>query len=368
MAAVVAISMSWDPPFARALARRISVHFPQLLEGHRTGPELLVVGCSLLVAVFAAVGVHEVGHVVGGLGAGFRFHSLAIGPLKLDRRFRVSLHRGGLAWSGGWVGMFPVARDHLLLRTLVLVAAGPVSSLLCGCVLLVLPFSRGPASELFIASSLLGGMIELLPIRSRGVAFDGWRIWRLLRNRVWRDRSLALAALTADLLEGVPPEALSAGELAKAVALRDESIETVTAHAIAYSAAFHQRRHDEAGQMLETCLAYSSHAPPAMREALMSDAAVFQARRRGSGEAAQQWLAAMPAATGRPWLRLRVEAAILEARGEVEAASRKLDEYEAAILALALPSEAQRDMLLLSLRRWQAELRSARGGPPVCKV
>ena len=71
---------------------------------------------------------------------------------------------------------------------------------------------------------------------------------------------------------------MSADDLAKAVGVQDESIDTVTAHAIAYSAAFHQRKDDEAGQMLETSLMYSRHAVPAMRQALMSDAAVFQAR------------------------------------------------------------------------------------------
>lgn len=354
--AISAILKAWDPPFARSLRLWISMHFAQMFEGHRTGAELFLVGCSVVVAGFAVVVVHEAGHVLGGLAAGFRFHSMAIGPIKLDRSFRVSRHRGSLAWSGGWVGMFPVKRDHLRLRALVLVLAGPVSSLLWGCAVFLLPFSKGPASAVFILGSILGGLIELLPIRSRAVAFDGWRILRLLRNREWSDRWLALMTLSADLQDGVLPEALPAHDLAKAVAVRDDSIDTVSAHAIAYSAAFHQHKDTEAGQMLETCLRYSSHAAPALREALMSDAAVFQARRRKRVDLAEQWLAVMPASM--PWLRTRVEAAILEGRGDVEAASRKLDHYEDTILSLPLPSEVQRDMLLRAARRWKSELRS----------
>src|SRR5262245_5217085 len=80
--------------------------------------------------------------------------------------------------------------------------------------------------------------------------------------------------------DGVLPESLSADFLAKATAVRDDSADTVTAHAITFAAAFHQHKDGEAAQRLETCLAYASRATPTVREALMSDAAVFQARRR----------------------------------------------------------------------------------------
>lgn len=52
--------------------------------------------------------------------------------------------------------------------------------------------------------------------------------------------------LSAELREGVMPEAMSPAYLAKAVALRDKSPDTVAAHALAYSTAFHQRKDDEA--------------------------------------------------------------------------------------------------------------------------
>src|SRR5262245_65853691 len=82
--------------------------------------------------------------------------------------------------------------------------------------------------------------------------------------------------LIADARVGVLPESMPAALLAVAPAVRDDSADTVTAHAFAYSAAFHQHRDDEAAQRLETCLAHSGHAPPVVREALMSDATVFQ--------------------------------------------------------------------------------------------
>ena len=112
----------------------------------------------------------------------------------------------------------------------------------------------------------------------------------------------------------------------------------------------------EAGQRLETCLAYSSHATPVLREAMMSDAAVFQARRRKRADLAEQWLAEIPVTTQHAWIRSRAEAAILEAKGDVAGAMNKLAETETA------PSR--------SPRTHSAKHSSAccRGGRPTCAV
>ena len=108
--------------------------------------------------------------------------------------------------------------------------------------------------------------------------------------------------------------------------------------------------------MLETCLQHAGHAAPAMRQGLMSEAAVFQARRRKRLDLAAAWLAALPAATELPWQRTRAEAAVLEARGDLKGASSKLDAYEAMLRSFPLASEAQRATLLFIVRRWKSEL------------
>jgi hypothetical protein len=170
-----------------------------------------------------------------------------------------------------------------------------------------------------------------------------------------------LLRLGADLADGVPPESLAGDYLSKAIAVHDHSADTVAAHAIAYSVAFHRHQDMEAGYLLETCLRFSSSVAPAVRDALMSEAAAFQARRRKRPDLAEQWLAEMPATTPLPWLRSRAEAAVLEAYGDIEGAVRKLDEYEKAIRAM--PDEMQREMLLRGLRRWRSELPGAAATP-----
>src|SRR4029450_13685277 len=93
--------------------------------------------------------------------------------------------------------------------------------------------------------------------------------------------------------------------------------------ALASSAASHRHEDDEAAERLETCLAHSGHAAPVVREALMSDAAVFQARRRKRADLAAQWLAEIPVKTQNPWLRSRAEAAILESNGGAGALGKR---------------------------------------------
>ena len=234
--------------------------------------------------------------------------------------------------------------------------AGPAASILSGCAVLLLP-TKGSAAWLFAIGSLIGGLADLVPWRTPTVVSDGARIWMLLKRRARGERWLALLRLGADVADGVPPESLPADYLSKAIAVCDRSADTVTAHAIAYSAAFHQHRDLEAGHLLETCLKFSNSPAPGFREALMSDAAVFQARRRKRADLAEEWLAKIPANTPQSWLRSRAEAAVLEAHGDFEGADRKLDECEKAIRAL--PNATQREVLLRGLRRWRSELPGA---------
>jgi hypothetical protein len=351
--AITAAAKFWLPLSIPFLRQQLRAKFPELLPDHWTVGAMVSLGLMAILVAFAAVAVHELGHVLGGLCAGFRFNSLRIGPLLIHRGFRISQYRGWGAWLGGAAQMIPGASGELDSRALVLVCAGPAASILSGSAALFLP-ARGLATGLFAVASVIGGLADLVPWRTSSVVSDGARIWMLLTRRAQGERWLALLRLGADLTEGVPPESLPADYLSKAIAVCDHSADTVIAHSIAYSAAFHQHQDVEAGKLLETCLRFSSSVAPAVRAALMSDAAVFQARRRKRPDLAEQWLIEMPATTPQLWLRSRAEAAVFEAHGDFEGTVRKLDECEKAIRAL--PSATQREVLLRGLRRWRSEL------------
>jgi hypothetical protein len=311
-------------------------------------------GVSALVAFYMMLAIHELGHVVAGLCLGFRLRSLRIGPVLFKRPFRMSLYRGPGAVVNGVAELYPVATDKLAWRGVAMVMGGPVANVLSALVVLILPVPITVFSALFIAFSIANGVNDLFPFQSRLGVSDGRRIWMLLRQPKRGERWLALLHLGGELTDGVLPEALSADFLAKAIAVRDDSVDTVTAHAIAFASAFHQHQDGDAAHHLETCLAYCSHATPLVREALMSEAAVFQARRRKRADLADQWLAGIPVRTQNQWLRSRAEAAILEAKGDITGAMNKLAEVEAAILTF--PKNAQRETLLRLLQRWKSEL------------
>jgi len=312
-------------------------------------------GVSALAAFYLMLAIHELGHVAVGLCVGFRLRSLRFGPLLFSRPLRLSLYRGPGAVVNGVAELIPVETDKLSWRGVAMVLGGPVANILTAMVVLLLPFPITAFSGFFIAFSIANGVNDLFPFESRLGVSDGRRIWMLLRQPERGERWLALLHLWGELTDGVLPEAMSPDFLAKAMAVRDDSADTVAAHAIAYFAAFHQHKDSEAAQRLETCLAYSGRGTPVLREALMSDAAVFQGRRRKRTDLANQWLAGIPAKTQHHWLRSRAEAAILEAKGDIDGALGKLAEVEAAIRTL--PKNAQRDTSLRLLDRWKSDLR-----------
>lgn len=308
---------------------------------------------SALAAVLAVIAVHELGHLLGGLAVGFTYHSVRIGPFQFDKRFTLTLDRKAASLFTGMVLSVPVTTTDLARRGFAMVAAGPLANVLSGCLVYALPFSKGIFWSVFIFASIGTGLTELIPFRSA----IGWSDGKVLfSRRAWSERWLALIKLRVDFSNGTPPENLSPDFVEKVVAIRDSSVETVVSHSLAYAGAIQRNDLDRAAQMLEVCLAHVDVAPAQVREALISDAATFQAEKRRNPELARQWLESLRSTSTR-WLVLRVEASILEAEGNIEAAIGKLKECEAAA-AHALPEGYQRTWFLGMLQQWQARLSS----------
>lgn len=350
------VFLFWHPPFVRARVQWILAAMGAMAPYHWTAATAVLYIFSVLAATFTAVAIHELSHALVGVAVGFRFNSLRVGRVQFDRPFRISLYRGRGTGSGGWASLFPVKQDGLIWRAIAMLLAGPASNLACVCMLALLPYSKGMFPALFIYISLLLGVMNLVPFRGRAVVSDGGRILMLLRNHARGERWLAMLKLVEEMRTGVPQEKMTPEFIAKAVAIEDNSPDTVVAFALAYAAAFWQRKDDEAAKMLETCLRHCNLAAPSQRQGLMSDAAIFQAHRRKRIDLAEQWLADIPEKTEFPWLRPRGEMAILGARGDIAGALKKLDEVEK--MVLAVPNEAVREISLRGVRRWRVELQT----------
>jgi hypothetical protein len=356
---VIDLFLFWHPPFMSGIRRWILTTFAPMFADELTVTLLLWMSLAAFLGWLAAMAIHECGHALVGALMGFRFNSLRISRLEFHRSFRISLYRGRGTGAGGWAMMLPVKQDHLISRSVAMLFAGPGANLLSLGLVFLFPLSRGFFAASFAFWSFLFVLINLLPLRSRAMLSDGKRILMLLRNREQGERWLALITLSAELGRGLMPEALSPSFLAKAMAVRDDSPDTVTAHAIAYAKAFYEHDDNEAARVLEICLQYTGGTAPIMREALMSDAGVFQARKRKRVDLAEQWLADIPQKTELPWMRSRIEAAILEAKGDAKGALKKLFEIESTITRV--PDEARREITLRFHRRWIAELQTELG-------
>ncbi|QDK79507.1 M50 family metallopeptidase [Spirosoma sp. KCTC 42546] len=110
-----------------------------------TGWEDAVKLAGVLVAMWAALLVHELGHLVTGLALKFRFHIVVVGPLGIRRnpdtdRVEGYLNRDARLY-GGIAGPVPLEKGpHLRSKFAAIVAAGPIVSLFMGVVALWLGY------------------------------------------------------------------------------------------------------------------------------------------------------------------------------------------------------------------------------------
>lgn len=163
---------------------------------------LLAIG-TVIVVSFIMVAVHEVGHVAGGLAAGFRFRSIRVGPLQLDSPFRLSFGRGGGNPFAGVTMMIPVTTDRLVPRGKLLVLGGPGANILSGCCVLLLPAPMSLPSLLFVVQSIGNGLSDLLPYRCAHGVSDGAFLWALFRHPARAERWLAGMRLNRDVRDGI---------------------------------------------------------------------------------------------------------------------------------------------------------------------
>jgi hypothetical protein len=342
------------PPFEQAFFRWAGWNFKLLFGDDWAGVRIILTGFAIALVVLTAIATHECGHFLVGLAVGFRFRSLHVWRLQIDGKLQMSRYKPSEGEVYGGTLFFPKEMRNRPLSVACMTLAGPLANLLSGYLLFILPFDKSFISGSYILASFFFGLENLVPFRSGPIISDGMHLFTLLRDRAKYERRLSLAQILEDRLAGVEAESLSPELLASAIAVRDESLETLLAHLIAYAAARSQQKDEEAAQLLETSLQYSSYATSSLREALMADAAIFQAAKKKRVDLAEKWLAALPARLEVPYRRLMVEGSILEAQENYAGALQKVDEIEKTILSATEPARQQ--TTLKPFAKWRAEL------------
>jgi Peptidase family M50 len=205
------------------------------------GSQKLVLLAVGLLAILLVLLVHELGHLLGGHLVGFRAFLLIIGPFRFERSaagWSMRLNTS-LALSGGLAGSAPTDTRDLRRRTAIMVAAGPLASILLALIagfgaysfaltstIATAPFLNALTFFTLITIAVMSAgiaLVTLIPGRTSGFLTDGARLLRLLRGGPVAARDSALQAIGGSSLSGIRPRDWDPSLLHDACALEDGS-------------------------------------------------------------------------------------------------------------------------------------------------
>ncbi|HEX2188091.1 MAG TPA: hypothetical protein VHG51_04300 [Longimicrobiaceae bacterium] len=310
--------------------------------------EKVVAVAGLFVLLPLVIAAHEAGHLLGGRLAGFRALLFVVGPLRVERHgdgFRAGWNRSA-AIAGGLAVSVPEDTRDLRRRTALLVAGGPVTSLLAGAAALAmraplgldaLPRDAGFAAYLASMALLLGGVTSLgigaatlIPARTGGFYSDGARLLRLLRGGPDTGREVAILTLMALSMAGRRPREWDPALVAQAASLADGTPFDAVGRQLAHAGALDLGEVEEARRQLEAALELEEVLPPVARPGLLLQAAWFAAVHDGDAARARALFGRAGAGLMvPPHSRLLAEAAVLLAEGDAARAAGLLDRAEA---------------------------------------
>lgn len=336
---------------------------------------------SFLGAFYLTIAVHELGHVVAGLLVGFHFRFCTVGPLLIERRGgRIRLALGFHFLAGGLAGTFPVDARRLRRRMAVMIAAGPVTTLVFGLTAYGLVYGGGGGLALlnrigfwpfgvlfaFLGTSAIILVVSLVPHRPQGFSSDGAILWVLARGGPRMERYLALVVLNGMMLGlGRRPRDLDPDLIARSLVYRDGTAQDVAVSAIAYSNSFDLGDIEAAGRHLDAMVQGWHLYPPAFRPSIDVTAAFFTAAYRNDPATARVFLGRVGqgALLQEPHSRPAAEAAILLAEGMPDAACRKAEEALRLTERSLIPGGPQTD--IDAIRGLIARAEAALAGEPM---
>ncbi len=159
---------------------------------------------------FTALAIHEVGHAVFGVLAGFRLRLLGVGPIGLEsQESGLKLRRLPLRAWGPFATMRAESTERLESRLAWLLAGGPLTSLCVGIVCVGASLLPG-ASRWWLAVGVLNLCVAVASgqpfiATGAGVASDGRRVLDLWRDDPDARAAAALVALDGQAAAGTRP-------------------------------------------------------------------------------------------------------------------------------------------------------------------
>jgi hypothetical protein len=295
----------------------------------------LVLACA--AGAFLAIALHELGHVLAGLSQGFRFYLYVVGPLKVSRvadRIEFGWNKS-LQLAGGIAACVPVdaGQPDLAKRMAVMVAGGPLASLLIAAILFALGalFPSGGASRWFLGiTALMSAAIFLatiVPVRTSSFHSDGARLLMYWVRRDAMTRWARSAALGSLALSSIAPRDWPEFAVACDDAAMDASLDGIGIASLLYYRELDCGNLEGAAAYLDHFLAHREAYPEPFRPALCLEGAWFEGTVRKRPAEARAWLdQSNGGLIVEPHSRLRAEASVLLAEGRLPEARSKVDE------------------------------------------
>ncbi|GAC1372152.1 MAG: hypothetical protein NVSMB44_39810 [Ktedonobacteraceae bacterium] len=298
---------------------------------------LLWILLALGLILFAALLVHECGHLLSGRLIGFRFLLLIVGPLKVQRSqtgIQIGLNTS-LALAGGLAACAPTDENNLARKMLIMTAGGPVASLLLTLVAAASAFGAGfpnragLAGALLLLTAVVSGIltiVTLIPTHVGGFVSDGARIQMLRKGGAAVERWCAQGLLQLAIIEGQLPREWSVTLLNMVMIQPDDSPEYALGCSFGYYHALDSGDVQGAQRYLEQMLAARMNVPALIRGGFALEASYFEACYQRNAAQARVWLAQARGGIIDRCTRLRVESAVLLAEGEREQARKSINE------------------------------------------
>jgi hypothetical protein len=159
---------------------------------------------------------HESGHALVGMAVGMRLRAFIVWPFQwvFDHgKWRFQIQPGKIFNFGGAAALVPTNPKQQCSGYISMIAAGPLASLLVGCIAFLLA-RKVPGTEIewtwefFALVSTLGlvlFVVNLIPARPEALYTDGARIYQLLGGGAWADYHCAVSAASSGTVTPLRP-------------------------------------------------------------------------------------------------------------------------------------------------------------------
>jgi hypothetical protein len=340
------LDLEKDPPAPRS--RRVGTAIGLLIgaaigiAAEHSGLMPGVSGLWWIPALYFAIAIHELGHLIVGKLVGMAPGGLAIGGFVMVKsgdhwNVRFDYRR---IFGGGMAKPLPVNGEFRIGRYAWMVAGGPVASLLLTAAFGIAYALRGDGGEWIGCFLLVSGfvtVISLLPFSAGVNRTDGARLWLLLtqpeRSRAW----MAVVMVQAEDARGVRPREWDGDLVARMLAGSPSDPEQPWRQLLAFYRCMDQGDDETALEHLEKALAASGHCGIVVRQALFLTAAEVCAEPWGDAARARVWRE-RAVKLRKPEFTCCTDAAIATCEGRYEEALREIAKARAYLAKRRLAS------------------------------